>query len=372
MKVLLVTGSAPPMRCGVGDYTMRLAKALAVRPDVSAVTVLTSSAAGTLREEEGVQLLPVIQSWGIGGLCAVIRALRRASSDVVHIQYPTQGYGRHFLPALLPLAARLTGARVVQTWHEPVSLRMTHRLGVQLLAHSEIVVVRHDYPKLLHWLTRALLKHRRFHYISGASALPAAHLSGPERESHRQLLLRGQSRLVVYLGFIYEHKGVDLLFDVADPATDHLVIAGEFGPDLDYRRLVEGSASGRWAGKVTFPGFLPAEGAANLLNVADAVVLPFRLGAGDWNSSLHAAIANGAYVVTTSLEHHGYDAERRIAFVPVGDVPAMRSALSMASVRQGELVEGRSETGWDEIAAKHVAIYLGTSPTLQSEARVAA
>jgi hypothetical protein len=34
LKVLAVTGSYPPMHCGVGDYTQRLTQALAARADI--------------------------------------------------------------------------------------------------------------------------------------------------------------------------------------------------------------------------------------------------------------------------------------------------------------------------------------------------
>ena len=46
MRVMLITGSFPPMHCGVGDYTCKLAAALAERADLC-VTVLTSRGAET-------------------------------------------------------------------------------------------------------------------------------------------------------------------------------------------------------------------------------------------------------------------------------------------------------------------------------------
>jgi hypothetical protein len=44
MRILLISGSLPPMRCGVGDYTASLATALG-RCDDTAVAVLTDTAA---------------------------------------------------------------------------------------------------------------------------------------------------------------------------------------------------------------------------------------------------------------------------------------------------------------------------------------
>ena len=53
MKVLLVTGSFPPMKCGVGDYTACLAEALARKPNIE-VAVLTSQGA------EGLEVVPEV------------------------------------------------------------------------------------------------------------------------------------------------------------------------------------------------------------------------------------------------------------------------------------------------------------------------
>ena len=50
MRVLLVCGTYPPMRCGVGDYTAGLAHAFGRRGDVT-VAVLTGSGAAGAREE---------------------------------------------------------------------------------------------------------------------------------------------------------------------------------------------------------------------------------------------------------------------------------------------------------------------------------
>jgi len=64
MKVLLVTGSLPPLRCGVGDYCMHLAAALARHPEAQ-VTVLTSSAVGEIPAAPRLRVLPVMRDWGL-------------------------------------------------------------------------------------------------------------------------------------------------------------------------------------------------------------------------------------------------------------------------------------------------------------------
>lgn len=356
MNVLLCTGSFPPMHCGVGDYTMHLATALARRCGLH-VTVLTSTSAAGSEAPSDITVWPIISRWNVAHAFVVWRSIRRAAADIVHVQYPTQGYRNGLLPSWIPLIARLAGARVVQTWHEPVGPRS---LVPRCLAQSEVVVVRANFRDLLGRWSRRLLRSRILHYVPGASALPASNLSQAEARSLRTGYLKGASRLLVFLGFVYPHKGVELLFDIGDPARDHIVVAGQVMPDARYEAVLRERASGAWEGKVTFVGFLEAARAAALLAAADAVVLPFRHGGGDWNSSIHAATVNGAYVVTTARDKQGYDAERNISYSPIDDIESMRRALECCRERRGTRPP-TGDAGWDFIASRHAEIYRASS-----------
>jgi glycosyltransferase involved in cell wall biosynthesis len=351
MRVMLVSGSYPPMKCGVGDYTARLARGLAATGDVQ-VSVLTSDAA-TVGQAPGVEVIAQMPDWRARRAATALRALRAWKPDIVHIQYPTQGYSGAALANLIPLIARSVGATVVQTWHEPI--RMRSLLMRQLVA-SEIIIVRPNLREMLSPASRWLLGRKPLHLVHSASALPVAQLSQAQRAEIRCRYLRGQGRLIVFFGFVYEHKGVELVFDVADPETDHIVIAGDVAAGDPYRARLVALAQGRWEGKVTFTGFLAAQGAAELLCVADAVLLPFREGGGEWNSSIHGATANGAYVITTSTGGQEYDAARNIAYTKVDDVDAMRAALARWQERRGG-ADTTDRDVWTAAVASHIRIY---------------
>jgi len=52
---------------------------------------------------------------------------------------------------------------------------------------------------------------------------------------------------------------VELLFDIADPVSDHIVIAGEIDKGGDYYRDIMRRASAKpWTGKASITGFLPS------------------------------------------------------------------------------------------------------------------
>jgi glycosyltransferase involved in cell wall biosynthesis len=352
MRVLMVTGSFPPDRCGVGDYTARLCEALARRVELG---VLTSSH-GCRVGDDPPYVMRAMPAWDLADLGHFDRAVRRFEPDVVHVQFPTQGYRGGKLAWLTPALVRALGARVVQTWHEPISRRGALKLLAQTLAGGPVVVVRPDYRELLHPWLRAIVRRKQLRYVNSASTLPRCTLSPSELASLRVRWLDGRRRLIVFFGFVYPHKRVEQVFEIADPATDRVVIAGELTDDAYGRRIRQLAAASPWSGRASIAGFLPADEVTALLAVADAVVLPFQLGGGDWNTSIHAATREGAFVVTTSRTIAGFDAARNVHFARPDDVADMRRALAAHAGRRGDARSMRDDA-WGAIADAHLSIY---------------
>ena len=357
MRVLLVTGSFPPMRCGVGDYSCSLAEALAVDPEIH-VGVLTSISGGEMGKTNGIEIFPVIKGWGLAETLKVIKIIWNWSPDIVHIQYPTQGYGNGLLPWVLPMISFLMRKKVVQTWHEGYSRRNAPKLFLKSIIPGGLVFVRPQFKENLHPRLLWALWKKKPVFIPNASAVPRIHLDEQEKHVLKRQFLKKQKRLVVFFGFVYPHKGVELLFEIADPASDQIVIAGEIDKEGDYSHEIMRHASVEsWLGKVTITGFLPADDVAALLAVADVVILPFRIGGGEWNTSIHGAVLNGAFVITTSLTQSGYDKKRNVYFAKVDSVQEMRSALNAyAGMRRGYDADiDRDE--WRQIADEHRSLY---------------
>lgn len=357
MRVLLVTGSFPPMRCGVGDYSLNLASALIAECGVQ-VGVLTSvQAKGTYQVGE-VELFPVIEKWSLTEILKVIKTIRSWSPSIVHVQYPAQGYGNGLLPWILPLIAFFMRKRVVQTWHEGYSRRSALKLFLKSIVPGALVFVRPQYGVSLHPQLQWALWGKKNVFIPNASAIPYVDLSSNEKHLIKSGYLEKQSRLVVFFGFVYPHKGVELLFEIADPEVDQIVIAGEINEDGDYfKEILKLASVEAWRGKVKITGFLPPKDVAMLLSVADAVILPFRSGGGEWNTSIHGAVLNGAFVITTSLTKSGFDAQRNVYYASVDNVEEMKSALiNHAGCRRAyNDVIDRDE--WLSIAKEHCLLY---------------
>jgi glycosyltransferase involved in cell wall biosynthesis len=345
------------MRCGVGDYTLRLAGALAALP-ATTVGVLTSDGADVAGPaRNAIEVLPVMQTWRLSGLPALLRAIRRWRPDVVHMQYPTQGYDGRLLPSLVPLLSWLCGAHPVRTWHEVHIWKATVDFLLQALPPGRFVVVRPNFVAQLPSFLATLIRSRSVSFIPSASIMPPSALGPAERQALRAHYLGDKSRLIVFFGFLYRFKGVEQLFDIADPATDRLIIAGEAGVDVAYMDQLKVRADeDDWRGSVTFTGFLDQAEISDLLAVADAVVLPFTRGGGVWNTSAHAAVRQGTPVITTSTETQEAGEAEGISFAAPGDIKAMRAALAAVPEWQVERAPAHDDP-WREIADRHLGVY---------------
>src|SRR2546425_5627935 len=136
MRIMLLTGSYPPMHCGVGDYAASLADALGKLRGTE-VGVITDRRARTAQPSSYVQIFPVAHGWEVSDLPQILKTIRQWAPDVLHIQYPTQGYSDRWLPSLLPLVLSVLRSPIVQTWHEHFHMMSRRRSLPLALARSE-------------------------------------------------------------------------------------------------------------------------------------------------------------------------------------------------------------------------------------------
>lgn len=360
VKILFVTGSFPPMRCGVGDYAGRLAGALAQDPEIE-VSVLTSKVESASPSPERVHVLRIVETWEPVAAEEFHRTVQQIRPDVIHIQFPTQGYNTaQGLIAMMRQARGSLRVPVVATLHEFIPRGFTKSdraiLWIARLANN-VIVVRPDFTQNLSWFARAVIGQNKVRFIANASVIPRASLNGQRRDELRRAMGCDSRKLVGFFGFSYPAKGVDLLFEIADPMRHHLLLICELVTgDLYHARLRALAESDRWKGRVTLSGFVESDEVGRLLAASDAAVFPYRDGGGPWNSSLHAAMSQDTFILTTSTVKHGYDAETNIYYARPGDVGQMRRALiEYAGVRRKR--SAVKSDPWQEIARRHKELY---------------
>jgi len=356
MRILLVAGSYPPEPCGVGDYTEKLANSLAALKGFY-VGVLTTSGSGRKSTNTSpVELMETALKWNFFELPKLICAIRQWKPDLVHIQYPSQGFLFRRLPSFLPLLIRLLGIKVIQTWHEPHRMRGALHFLLQTLGASGLIFVRPNYLDLIPAQFGRLIKRIHKVTILNASSLPTSSLDETMRLELRSGYIGSHKRLVVFFGFLYPSKGIELLFDIANSVSDFLIIAGA-AKDSAYMHELSALAQAKgWReDHMRFTGFLSPQDAADLLMIADAVVLPFLDGGGEWNTSIHSALAQGTLVITTSVPPRGDDSQRNLFTAAPSDIYEMRAALDRLAGRRRAPIS--AEKQWQRIAMAHVDFY---------------
>ena len=360
MRVLLITGSFPPDKCGVGDYTWRLAEQLSKQAGV-VVAVATSSNIDIPTGGMQYEVFRPVKQWSLREWPLMWKLFGVWKPDIVHVQYPTQGYERGLLPPLLPWLAYLHGVKVVQTWHEVyrrVGIRGLVRFLPKALVRGGLVVVRPKFRETTHWPWRWVFHNKILRFVENASPMPPAILNADERSAIRAKFGAEGKRLIGFFGFLYPPKRVELLFSLCNPATDRVVIVGAMSDDDPYHRsILNLSESDAWKGKTSITGFLPGEEASRIIAALDALVLPFKGGGGEWNTSIHSAVAQGTFVLTTSMEREGYDERSNIFFARPDDLDSMRQALDRYAGTRGRVDVGAFSEKWSAIARSHVALY---------------
>jgi len=356
VRVLFVTGSYPPMLCGVGDYTAILAVEIAKHSYMS-VAVLTSVINGheTTEDASGIQLLPMVQGWRLSELPKVIGIIRRWRPDIVHVQYHTLGCGKRWMPYLLPLFLKLCGLKVVQTWHEsPTRFRSIPNS----LALDALIGVEPDYLQHLKKRYRWLLRRKSTCFIPVGSNIPRVELTESERTEIREHYVGRGKSMLTFFGFASPAKRVESLFEIADPNRDTIVLLTQLDEyNNPYHQKIMGYINESvWAGKVVITGFLSAKEVARALCASDAVVFPFQNGVGTRNGSYLAAISQGTLTITTSHVKQGYDPVRNVFYARPGDNEAMRSGLSQYEGTRAERVCCEA-FDWAKIADEHIVLY---------------
>jgi glycosyltransferase involved in cell wall biosynthesis len=305
LHVCLLAGAYPPVRCGVGDYTARLAQTLAqsgVR-----VSVITSGPADGASPAGGVEVYPVVRSWGITGLKPLLAQLRQINPDVVHLQYPGTGFGRGLGPnVLFPwLAWQFPAMLRAITLHEYVMYSWRGKLRLwPALAAGQVRICTNQRDR--HALRRWHAYWQTARVIPLGSVVDTGEPAGMKFKGH-DIRYPEVCRSLIYFGTVMPNKGWDVLL----PALRQLQSPGyrvrldavaELCPERHafHARVEKLIQVLDLAGTVSFRGYLPAFAVHEVFKQSSGIaVAPFHGGASLNRSSLIALLRAGLAVVTT-------------------------------------------------------------------------
>ena len=381
--VLLVTGEYPPRAGGVGDYSARLAEALAARGQ--RVCVLTSRE----RQGESGEDPPAwrqVPNWGWRCLQTIETALDASGARLVHLQYQAGAFESKGTVNLLPLwlRARRPPVRVVTTFHDLLVPYLFPKAGplraaaVRLLvrtSHGAIFADLADLERAGPGLNRR--------WVPVGSNLPCRPPAGFERERTRAALGVGPGDLLIgYFGFLTASKGADsllralrLLLDQGRPARLVLIGAGAGSSSpsdqADRQAALALAASLDLQPRLIATGYLPPEAVSAHLLACDLLALPYRDGASFRRGSLLAALEHGRPIVSTPPAAAAAGAgERRLepgrqflAARPddpaslAGAIARLADQPKLAARLAGEARRLAERCSWPAIAAETAGVY---------------
>jgi len=375
MKVCLITGAFPPDRCGIGDYTDRLAGSLA-RLGTDIHVVAAAGHGETPRRLFSVHR--VVRRWDLAGLRSLAGLLGRIAPDVVHLQFPSVAFRRSLSYTLAPAVLRSKGFRIVLTLHEYAPAGATSRLRQLAMAAAadRVILTNPEDLALVGW--RLFWRRDRLHAVGigpniEPCAAPAAAGGWADRESRRrQAGVEPGSTLFCFFGNLHPGKGVEELVEAFAAVGrslpgSRLLLIGSFDPgdapfEQRVRRRIDAAGP---AGAIRVTGFLPPREVSALLLASDVCVLPFRDGVSLRRGTLLAALCHGLTVITT-CPRTPLPAElggEVLILTPRGDAAGLARAMldfaaapasARARLRAGGLARRFT---WEDIARRTLEVY---------------
>ncbi len=329
MKITFVTGSYPPDVCGVGGYTSRLAEALG---------------------RQGVRTEVVHdEDWRVTNVGRIQRRIRSLRSDLVHIQYPTIGFGTHLSPQLLSVLMPC-----IVTLHEISQTHILRRLSLYpFTLRSPHVIITTDYDRdyALAWAP----------WIRGRSSVIPVGSNIAVRDSAG----KATSDDIVYFGLIRPDRGIEDVLALAALIRDRglpyvLRMAGKPLPNSgEYLASLQAGSKGL---PVIWDIGRSDDGVAELLAGTRIAYMPFPDGASERRTSLFALLAYGVPTVTTKGAATPEAMEGAVAFSrhPQDALAAISRILSdreyCEGLSAGALAYSRCFT-WETIAIQHRQLY---------------
>ncbi len=325
MRVML-TGSYPPRVCGVGDYTACVVGQLPM-------PVWTRASCA-----ERPETVSVADDFGPLGLDKLIEKLLAERPALVHLQYERAIWDQNPGVCLkLPGVLKKIGARLVTTLHSldgPSGWGRAHRLAlVPLLQKSDAVLV---------------CSHRQFSLLGRVPGMAKKLVLTPVGNvipvaGIRRELAPDEPLRLVYFGFLWRGRNIETLLRAlkavrASGLDATLTLVGEVR-EPDYRASLEALASELGvAGRVAFTGALLPGEISQALADADLCLLPFATGVSTGRTTLFAALAHGAPVVTMATPENlapEFKMGENLLATRTGDEPAFLAEVVRAARDSG-------------------------------------
>lgn len=362
MKVLIISGSLPLIRCGVGDYVSVLLENLLLL-DVEP-NVLSSEKTNDI---QNVQIIRA-NSWSMFKVIALWRQALSVESKIVHIQYPAVGYGRSLGINILPYFIRLFGRkRLVVTLHEYYHSRWLGRIRnliTILPAHKIIVSNSADADSLPFFLRK------RVDIVPVGSSIAFKQRNKTRfEEILRSSDLDYRKPVVCFFGFPFPSKRIEVLLQAAEMFDNYqLILICELSPNDSYQKslLEKIKKINNKNGAIGVTGYLSAEDVSICLQESKAFITAADEPLTARSTSAIAAALHGCVVIAKKASNPTFnkpfvDSENAVLLPDIAPRSIATAVNSLDSNKVGRIKKNsialEDYFSWPNIAKQHVRLY---------------
>lgn len=336
--MILITGTYPPERCGVADYSARLLE--------------TETAKKT-----GWKLAHTKETT-LGALKRNIKMINALNDDVINIQYPSMGYAKSIIPHLLCMYYRLfTKKTVTVTIHEYSMVGWKAFLFEYiflLFANKLIFTNQYERAYAIKYVP----------WVKSKSSIIKIFSNIPQSDNVKPMSEREYE--IGYFGYIIPRKGIEEFINVVDSLkTSGLkiktpYILGMVMPEFkEYGEEIIRKAEK--CGIYVFEGCSDKEVADTLASTKIAF-LPFPDGLSERRGSFLACIKNGMYLVSKEGQFVTENMRNSFSIVSSSDesINELKKLLNMSndelSILQEKVknyVSSELPVSWDEVVEQY-------------------
>lgn len=394
MKVCMISGSFPNMKCGVGDYTAVLSRELA-KNGICIDVITSSNSEIKAKAEEGtdglaIVLHPIMKNWGLENALSILKQIRESKPDVIHVQYQRGIYRSREFIYLFPILAKVLfpGIPIFVTFHDLQSPYFLQRilksageytlLPWLILADGVVVSNHSDLKRITQMVPWVKNKIRR---------IPVGINIGPSPDrQRRKTIIRARLNMVdgeilistfcnvVHMDYVMLFKAIYSLIN--NGYSLRLVIVGGIPPssrkndhlDRDYRGKVDGLAKKLGISQfLSYTGYLSASEVSAYLSASDLSVQLYWMGISNRHATFPAILAHGLPAITTLGDEkpEGLVDHHNVIFVPCGDAKTLTVALGelidspalRLKIGQKALTLFQERYNWKEIAEGTKELY---------------
>lgn len=364
MKVLIVSGSYPPIKCGVGDYTYILADKISQDAEV---TVLTSIDAKVSKNQK-VTVKNVVKKWsGLYIIKTILKEIKSGKYDVVHFQFPTVKYKRNSIAnyILLPLLLRLKKVKVVYTLHEySNNSKISKAVRIPAILFSNRIIIVDNL--FMDELSRKFRRRKdKIRYINIGANVEKSSQSQEEILSLRASLQKQDEKLLAHFGFVNRSKRLDLILNAMaelkkeNNLKSRLVIVGDFNEERSgkelYQELNAIITENSLNENITVTGYIEGN-VGDYFRASDSAIMLFNNGVSVRNGSVLAAQQEGVKIITTKPVRK-IDVFKEQFYYVDNTVESVKESIITVQNEKKKTYETGDDFSWDVIKDKHVGVY---------------